>query len=65
MEGSQGPMLAANHPFFRGVNILEANLKFQSKKINDVLPLIKGTDLEDDEKDELKKYYEEFMVIYS
>ena len=58
-------MLAKNHPFFRGINILEANLKFQSKKINDVLPLIKGTDLNDDDKEELNKFYEEFMVIYT
>jgi hypothetical protein len=65
MEGSQGPMLAKNHPFFRGVNILEANLKFHSKKIDDVLPLISGTELNDDDKDELKYYYEEFMAIYS
>ncbi len=58
-------MLAANYLFFRDENILEANLKFQSKKINDVLPLIKGTELENDEKDELKGYYEEFIEIYS
>jgi hypothetical protein len=50
-------MLSANYLFFRDEKILEANIKFQSKKINDVLPLIKGTELEDDEKDELKKFY--------
>jgi hypothetical protein len=58
-------MLAANYFFFRDEKILKANLKFQSKKINDVLPLIKGTELKDDEKDELKEFYKEFMEIYS
>jgi hypothetical protein len=58
-------MLAKNHPFFRGINILEANLKFQSKKINDVLPLIKGTDLNDEDKEDLNIFYEEFMEIYT
>ncbi len=43
-------MLAQNHPFFRGVNILEANKKFQSKKIDDVLKTIEGTELNDEEK---------------
>ncbi len=45
LVGSYGTTLAKNHPFFRGVNILEANLKFQSKKIDDVLKEIRGTEV--------------------
>jgi hypothetical protein len=58
-------MLASNHPFFRGLNILEANKKFQSKKIGDVLKYIEGTELNEDDKEDLKTFYEEFLGIYT
>ena len=36
IPGSQGSTLVQSHPYFRGVNILEANKKFQTKKVEEV-----------------------------
>jgi hypothetical protein len=33
VAGSYGTFLSYKHPFFKGVNILQANLKFNSKTI--------------------------------
>ena len=60
LPGSQGSTLVQNHPYFKGVNILEANKKFQTKKVEDVKKEMTGTELEDDQRDELEKYYKEF-----
>ncbi len=57
IPGSHGSTLAQNHPFFKGVNILDSNKKFQSKKIDKVLEEIMGTDLKQDEKDQLERFY--------
>jgi hypothetical protein len=37
-----------------------ANQKFQSKKIDEVLKEISGSDLNDAEKTQLKKFYDDF-----
>jgi hypothetical protein len=46
IPGPYGGPLSQNHSYFKGVNILQANEKFQSKKIDKVLEEIKGTDLD-------------------
>lgn len=47
VPGSYGVILSETHSIFKGVNILKANEKFQSKGIIEVLELIKGTDFEE------------------
>jgi hypothetical protein len=60
-SGSYGGTLTQNHIYFKGVNIRDANQKFQSKKIGEVLKEISGSDLNDAEKKQLEKFYNDFL----